>query len=37
VTHTLKQPPNKEEGRKAYKKALELGADADPAMENSLK
>ena len=37
VTHTLKQPPNKEEGRKAYKKALELGAEADPAMEQSLK
>ncbi len=37
VTHTLKNPPNKEEGRKAYKKALELGAEADPAMETSLK
>lgn len=37
VTHTLKNPPNKEEGRKAYKKALELGAEADPAMETTLK
>ncbi len=37
VTHTLKQPPNKVDGRVAYKKALELGAEADPAMEQSLK
>ena len=37
VTQTLKQPPNKEEGRKAYKKAIELGAEADPAMEATLK
>jgi len=37
VTHTLKNPPNKVEGRAAYKKALELGAEADPAMEQSLK
>ena len=37
VTQTLKQPPNKEEGRKAYKKAVELGAESDPAMEATLK
>lgn len=37
VTHTLKNPPNKEEGRKAYRKALDLGAEPDPAMEGSLK
>ncbi len=37
VTQTLKQPPNREEGRKAYKKAVELGAEADPAMEATLK
>jgi tetratricopeptide (TPR) repeat protein len=33
VTHTLKQPPDKEEAAKAYKKAIELGAEHDPAME----
>jgi Flp pilus assembly protein TadD len=37
VTHTLKQPASKDEGRKAYAKALELGAEPDPAMEASLK
>ena len=37
VTHTLKQPPNKEEARKAYTKAIELGADKDVAMETQLK
>ncbi len=33
VTHTLKTPPDKEEAAKAYKKAVELGAEHDPAME----
>jgi tetratricopeptide (TPR) repeat protein len=33
VTHTLKTPPDKEEAGKAYKKAIELGAEHDPAME----
>jgi tetratricopeptide (TPR) repeat protein len=33
VTHTLKNPPDKEEAGKAYKKAIELGAEHDPAME----
>jgi tetratricopeptide (TPR) repeat protein len=37
VTQTLKQPPNKEEAGKAYKKAVELGAEKDVAMENLLK
>lgn len=37
VTQTLKQPPNKEEAGKAYKKAVELGAEKDPAMEDMLK
>ena len=37
VTQTLKQPPDKEEARKAYEKAVELGADKDPAMEQMLK
>ena len=37
VTQTLKNPPNKEEARKAYKKAVELGAEPDPAMEQTLK
>lgn len=37
VTNTLKTPPNKEEARKAYKKAVELGAEPDPAMEQTLK
>ena len=37
VSHTLKQPPNKDEARKAYAKAVELGADKDPAMEGMLK
>ena len=37
VTHTLKQPPNKEEARKCYMKAIELGADKDVPMETQLK
>ena len=37
VTQTLKTPPNREEAKKAYQKALELGAEADPAMENLVK
>ena len=37
VTHTLKQPPNKEDARKSYAKAIELGADKDVAMETQLK
>ena len=37
VTQTLKTPPNKEDGRKAYKKSIELGAEPDPAMEQTLK
>jgi Flp pilus assembly protein TadD len=37
VTQTLKTPPNRDEAKKAYAKALELGAEADPAMENLVK
>jgi tetratricopeptide (TPR) repeat protein len=37
VTNTLKNPPNREEAKRAYQKALELGADVDPAMENLVK
>jgi tetratricopeptide (TPR) repeat protein len=37
VTQTLKTPPNRDEAKKAYQKALELGAEADPAMEGLLK
>ena len=37
VTHTLKQPPAKDDARLAYTKAVELGADKDPAMEEMLK
>jgi tetratricopeptide (TPR) repeat protein len=37
VTHTLKQPPAKEDARKCYQKAVALGAEADPAMDNLLK
>jgi tetratricopeptide (TPR) repeat protein len=37
VTQTLKTPPNRDEAKKAYQKALELGAEADPAMENLVK
>jgi tetratricopeptide (TPR) repeat protein len=37
VTFTLMQPPKLEEAAKAYKKAIELGAEKDPAMEDMLK
>ncbi len=37
VTHTTKQPPDKVEAKKAYDKAIELGASRDPAMEDMLK
>jgi tetratricopeptide (TPR) repeat protein len=37
VTQTLKQPPNKAEASKAYRKAIELGAEKDLAMEKLLK
>ena len=37
VTHTLKQPPDKDEARKSYTKAIELGAEKDVAMETQLK
>lgn len=37
VIHATKQPPNKEEARKAYKKAIELGAEPDPSMEQMIK
>jgi tetratricopeptide (TPR) repeat protein len=37
VTHTLKQPPNKDEAGKAYRKAVALGAEKDAAMETLLK
>ena len=33
VTHTTKQPPDIEEAKKAYKKAIELGAGKDADME----
>ena len=37
VTYTTKVPPDMEEARKAYKKAIELGAGKDPAMDELLK
>ena len=37
VAHTLKQPPSKEEARKAYTRAIELGAEKDLAMETQIK
>jgi lipoprotein NlpI len=37
VTQTLKNPPAKDEAKRAYQKALELGADADPSMEALIK
>jgi len=37
VTHTLKSPPDKVEAQKAYAKAVELGAEKDPAMDDLLK
>ena len=36
VTYTTKQPPDMEEAKKAYKKAIEFGAAKDPAMEELL-
>jgi tetratricopeptide (TPR) repeat protein len=36
VTYTLQKPANLDEARKAYKKAVEFGAEADPAMESTL-
>ena len=37
VTYTTKVPPDMEEARKAYKKAIELGAGKDSAMDELLK
>lgn len=37
VTQTLKTPPNKDEAKKAYQKAIEFGAEPDAAMENLVK
>jgi tetratricopeptide (TPR) repeat protein len=37
VIHTLRTPANKEEARRCYKKAIELGAERDKTMEDSLK
>ena len=37
VTQTLKTPPNRDEAKKAYQKAIEFGAEPDAAMENLVK
>jgi Flp pilus assembly protein TadD len=37
VVFATQQPPNKEEARKYYKRAIELGAEADPALEQLIK
>jgi len=37
VTHTLKEPPAKEDARSAYTKAVALGAEKDPAMEQLIQ
>jgi Flp pilus assembly protein TadD len=37
VVFATQQPPNKEEARRCYKRAVELGAEADPALEQLIK
>jgi Tfp pilus assembly protein PilF len=37
VVYAMQEPPNKESARKFYKKALELGAEADTALEGLIK
>ena len=37
VVFATQQPPNKEEARKYYKRAVELGAEADAALEQLIK
>ena len=37
VVHAIKPTPDKVEAKKCYDKAVELGADADPAMEALVK
>ena len=37
VVNATKRPPNKEEAQRLYKRATELGAEPDPALENLLK
>ncbi|MGV3531782.1 MAG: tetratricopeptide repeat protein [Chthoniobacteraceae bacterium] len=37
VVFATKQPPNKEDARKYYKRATELGASPDPALETLIK
>jgi Flp pilus assembly protein TadD len=37
VVYATQQPPNKENARKCYKRATELGAEPDPALESMIK
>ena len=37
VVFATQQPPNKENARKCYKRATELGAEPDTALEQMIK